>query len=127
MDTNDLKTLELLPLVVGAALVVASKVGSEGRCEGMPGVMTMAVLDHFAIAYRTPSAMVHGESNYGIDVWYDNRKMLSVCWNCNLLKDYEIVRFQRGPWVPELIEEAERQAKGVDGIGDVIEQTGNEA
>jgi hypothetical protein len=105
MDTEKLSKLELLPMLVNAAIDYANRCGKDEKLEGLPGTVRTATAERLCIVYRTPSAMAHGESNFGLDIWFDNKKVFSVCWNCNKLKDYEIVRFQRGPWVTSILGE----------------------
>lgn len=51
-------------------------------------------------------------SNFGIDVWHDNKKVFSACWNSSILKDFELISLKRGPWIPELLKKA--SLAGVD-------------
>ena len=98
-----MKKSELVPLLVEAAIVLAQKFGREDRFEGQLGTHLMASVDGLSVIYRTPRAMLFtAPSSFGIDVW-EARKCFSVIWNFSQLRDYEVIRFQRGPWIPKLI------------------------
>lgn len=103
MDTEKLSKLELLPMVVFAATSCIDRTGSEGPVDGLAGPIKTASVGLLSFAMRTPKSMAHGESSYGLDIWQEGKKVFSVCWNSPQIKDYEVVTFKRGPWVPQLL------------------------
>lgn len=105
MGTEKLSKIELVPLLVEAAISLAENAGVEERLGGLPGKVLVFDRDPLSIIFRAPKSMatIYGSSNYGIDVWFDRKKVFSVCWNTQLLKDFEVVNFKRGPWVHMLL------------------------
>ena len=103
LETGHLNKAELVPRLAATAVNFVTRFGSEGACEGLSGPIMTVTVKQLAIAYRSPKSMAHGESNFGVDVWYDYKKVFSVCWNSNVLKDYEVVNFKRGPWIIALL------------------------
>jgi hypothetical protein len=103
VNTENLSRLELVPMLVDAAIRCAEAHGSDQTLEGLAGPVRCADVDRISIIWRTPKARAHGDSNFGVDAWYDGKKVLSVYWNSDTIKDYEVVKLKRGPWVPELL------------------------
>jgi hypothetical protein len=104
MDYANLSKQELVRLLVSAAVEHVERSGTEQVFQGLAGPVGYMATDSLKILYRTPKAMAHGESNYGIDIWYEGKKVLSICWNSNLYKDYEVVSLKRGPWIPAVLD-----------------------
>ncbi len=110
IDTNKLKRAELIPLLTTAAVNIALKIGVKEQANGNAelGTHLMATFNGIAVSYRTPSAMIFSAPTaFGVDVWHGN-KCFSVIWNSQVLKDYQIVNFKRGPWIPTLLSFAEQ-------------------
>ena len=107
-DTNKLKRSELVPLLTAAAVNIALKIGVEERANPEFGTHLMATFNGIAVLYRTPSAMIFtAPTAFGVDVWNKN-KCFSVVWNSQVLKDYEVVNFKRGPWISALLSFSEQ-------------------
>ncbi len=107
MDTSTLKRADLVPLLVDAATKVATRLGIDEKIEGYKGTIRMAKFRGIMVSYRGPKAAIFSvPSTFGIDVWYGDKKTLSVCWNSHLLRDFELVAFKRGPWISELLAHA---------------------
>ena len=109
LDTNKLRKAEIVPLLTAAAVNIALKIGVEDRVKGELGTHLMAAFNGINVLYRTPKAMIFSApTSFGVDVWNSNNKCLSVVWNSQVLKDYQIVNFKRGPWIPALLSFSEQ-------------------
>lgn len=99
------------------ALTVLQEQGDWEDVEGYPGRVRSYYGDRLLIMHRTPfqpvpvsnAAVLAGVSperqrdiarEYGLDVWLDNRKVLSLIWNNGA--SLGIVLFKDGPWEAEL-------------------------
>jgi hypothetical protein len=110
MNTDELGKLELLPLLVNAALKCCQTLGSDERW-GSAGIIRVVEVPPFSMVYRTPRAMIFEvPTNFGIDVWFEGKKTLSVCWNSDNLRDYEIINLKRGPWIPLILKLSKQEA-----------------
>lgn len=108
-DSSTLRRLELLPILVDAALLSLSKFGREERIDGIRGPVKSLHNDQLELLLRTPKTEIpSAQANYGLDVWFAHRKVFSVCWNSNQLRDYEVISFKRGPWIPALLSLSEQ-------------------
>jgi hypothetical protein len=104
IDSSRLGRIELVPILVNAALIFLSLRGREERVDGIRGPVKSLDENQLEILLRTPKTEIPtAPSNYGLDIWFDHRKVFSVCWNSNQLRDYEVVSFKRGPWIPVLL------------------------
>jgi len=103
-DTNHKSRLELLAPINDAALICIERWGAETTARNTPGKVKMFTSEPFLICYRTPSSGILAESNsFGIDIWVNKKKVFSAGWNSHTLKDYELISFRRGPWIPALL------------------------
>ncbi|MEI8029848.1 MAG: hypothetical protein WCH35_08735 [Comamonadaceae bacterium] len=108
IDTSRLKRSELVPLLVDAAVDIVSRRGVQEQVNGELGTHLTANFGDITIMYRTPKAMIFtAPSSFGVDIWH-GRKCFSVIWDSNQLKDFEIISFKRGPWIPLVISFAEQ-------------------
>lgn len=108
IDTNKMKRSELVPLLTAAAVNISLKVGVEEKLNLELGTHLAATLNGITILYRTPKAMIFtAPSSFGVDIW-DGPKCFSVIWNSQQLKDFEIINFKRGPWIPSLLSWSEQ-------------------
>lgn len=96
-------------MLVDAARCIAIKFGYEANVHGVPGPAIVFRQSSLQILFRTPKTMaISAIGNYSIDIWFDNRKVFSACWNSNIIKDVEGITLNRGPWIPSLLEIAIR-------------------
>lgn len=108
MDTSILKRAELLPLLVDAVTRISIHLGMEEKHDGGPGTIWVAELGNMHVMFRTPKAEIAtAPSAFGVDVWCVGKgKTFSAIWNSNLMRDFEIISFKRGPWISELLARA---------------------
>jgi hypothetical protein len=108
LDTSQMKRAELVPSLVAAAIKIALKIGVAEQVDSELGTHLTAKFNGFTVIYRTPKAMIFTAStNFGVDIWLGT-KCFSVGWNSQTLKDYEIINFKRGPWIPAFLSFAEQ-------------------
>lgn len=108
LDTNTMKRSELIPLLAAAAVKIALKLGKEQKISGARGTVHLAEVGKMIVVYRTPKALAFESSTvFCIDVW-SGKKRFSVGWNSQVLKDYEIINFERGPWIQTLLALSEK-------------------
>lgn len=114
MDTDKLSRIELVPLLVDAGISWSEKYGREERLQGLPGPVIIVDRKPLSLILRTPKSMatMYGSSNYGLDIWFEDKKVLAVEWNSKLLKDYEIVRLKKGPWIKALLSANDTETSG---------------
>jgi hypothetical protein len=98
--------LQLIVKIVEAAIRCVKRYGKKERFRGPSGSTRYVTIDRLQIAFQTPKAMAHGSGNYAVNIWYDNEKVFSVCWNSTRLENHETVYSTSGPWVPFLFEVA---------------------
>jgi hypothetical protein len=103
MDTNDLTKHELTPLIIDAALRYVECGGRKRYIDWLPGTIAHASAGRLDIAHRAAEVRPQWEKTYTLDIWFERRKVFCVSWNSNILKDYGIEQFERGPWVPILL------------------------
>lgn len=104
MDTSALSRLDLVPVVVAASMKCLEHLGEDETIDGVKGAVTVFCKAPLKILLRTPQTMAPGAvGNFGLDIWYNGPKVFSVCWNSEILKDYELVTLKRGPWVHDLL------------------------
>lgn len=108
IDSSTMKRAELVPILTAAAVNIATRLGKEERVTGELGFHLIIEFDGITVLYRTPKAMnFTAPSAFGIDIWYGN-KCFSVIWNSQILKDFNVINFKRGPWIPTLLSFSER-------------------
>lgn len=108
LDTSRMKRDELVPILAAAAIKIALKIGVAEQVNSELGTHLTAKFNGFTVVYRTPAAMIFtAATNFGVDIWL-GPKCFSVGWNSQRLKDYEIINFRRGPWIPALLSFAEQ-------------------
>jgi hypothetical protein len=94
-------------MLVDAAQKVVARMGSDTQIEGRRGTIREAEFRDICISYRGPKAeIIDAPSVFGIDVWFHRKKTLNVCWNSNLIRDFELVTLKRGPWIADLLFQA---------------------
>jgi hypothetical protein len=103
VDTSNLSKHELMPLIVDAALRYVQRAGRKQYIDWLPGTIGHASIGRLDIAHRAAEVRPYWEKTHTLDIWFERRKVFSVCWNSNILKDYGMERFERGPWVPVLL------------------------
>lgn len=104
MKTEELGKLDLLPLLMNASLKCCQTFGSDKKW-GSAGIIREAKVGPLWMLYRMPKALIFvAPANFGMDVWFECRKVFSVCWQSNQIKDHEIIAFKRGPWIPALLD-----------------------
>lgn len=107
METSMLKRIELIPILVGAAIKVAIQIGADEKLHGCKGTVRLAEFLNIHVMYRTPKAdIIAVPSAFGVDVWFCNKKTFSACWNSNLIRDFELISLKRGPWISDLLARA---------------------
>jgi hypothetical protein len=102
-----MKRAALVPLIVEAALDVVNRLGREdpvSHAHGY-GYSRRAEAKELRLSLRTPQSLLpaDGSSAYCIDVWMQTGKVCSIGWSSNLHRDYEVISFRRGPWIPILL------------------------
>lgn len=103
IDTSQMKRAQLVPMLTAAAVKIAMKIGVPEQLNSELGTHLTANFVGFTVAYRAPKAMIFSaHSAFGIDVWHGG-KCFSVAWNSQKLKDYQVINFKRGPWIPALL------------------------
>lgn len=108
IDSSAIKRAELVPILTAAAVNIATRLGKEEKFTGVLGYVLIVEFDGIKVLYRTPKAMIFtAPSAFGIDIWH-GKKCFSVIWNSPILKDFEVVNFKRGPWIPTLLSFSER-------------------
>ena len=61
-----------------------------------------------SILFRGGNAELYdAPSTFGIDIWFNDKKVFNAIWNSMLLKDYQLVSLKRGPWIALLLNIAE--------------------
>lgn len=108
IDSSAMKRADLVPVLTAAAVNIATRLGKEERVTGELGFHLIIEFDGIKVLYRTPKAMIFtAPSAFGIDIWHGD-KCFSVIWNSQILKDFNVVNFKRGPWIPTLLSFSER-------------------
>ena len=109
IDINLLTKLDLLAILTDAALTCINRWGVEERTGGVSGPSLVFRFSSFMILYRTPKTMAPGAPNtFGIDVWFEQKKVFPTYWDSHTFKDYQLVSLKRGPWIPKLLALASR-------------------
>lgn len=109
-DIHQLSRLELLPIIVEAALLCVKRSGVEEQPGNVSGLVRIFRNGSIMICYTTPSAgILASPGNFGIDIWFEHKKTFSAWWNSHLLRDYDLVSLKRGPWLPTLLAMAAKQ------------------
>lgn len=108
VDSSTMKRAELVPILTAAVVNIATRLGKQERITGELGFHLIVEFDGITVLYRTPRAMIFtAPSAFGIDIWH-GKKCFSVIWNSQKLKDFEVINFKRGPWIPTLLSFSER-------------------
>jgi hypothetical protein len=119
------KQLERVFFLRNMALKLLQRDGDWQDVEGYPGRVRSYEGERLLIMHRTPfqpvpvsgAAVLAGVSpetqrdiarEYGLDVWLDNKKVLSLIWNNG--GSLGIVLFREGPWEDELADVANAKA-----------------
>lgn len=103
-DTHQLSRLKLLPVIVEAALLCVKRSGVEEQPANVSGLVRIFLNGSIMICYTTPSVGIPASpGNFGIDIWFKDKKTFSAWWNSHLLRDYDLISLKRGPWLPALL------------------------
>ena len=98
-----------MPLLIQAALTFIDRMGTEEQLKPMPGPVMIWNQAPFSILVSTPKTMIPGMQNdFCVDIWIDNKKHFSARWTTLDLKDCELISLKRGPWIPVLLDMADR-------------------
>lgn len=100
IDTSTMTRVDLIPLIAAAASRLVDQHGVLEVVPGFVGRTRIAKMPGVEIL-KTDAAdpAMHASAQYGIDVWFDGKKVFSAWWNSNVLRDFQLVRFRRGPWI----------------------------
>lgn len=112
MHTTDTSTLSRLELVIAIAAAAQHYLRVHGRREqpmGMArsGTVALAEIGEIELLECGPESLIPGASaKHSLDIWFQHKKVFSIWWNSMELWDYEVVRFKRGPWIPQILQVA---------------------
>jgi hypothetical protein len=102
-DTSKLSEFELIPLVLDAAVGCLDRKGRRRYIDWLPGFIAHASIGRLDIAHKVAEVRPSWEKTHTLDIWFERKRVFSVSWNSNILKDYQMEQFERGPWVPFIL------------------------